>query len=531
MNPLKALWGRLTGGTALTPQAFDLGKNGRRLSAIPNTIVALNTLILQYGWSAVARSRYLCINNPYTVAAKEVFVSALTGTGIRPSTLGETPDVKEKVHEDWADWCSYADIDGLTDLYGLQGMAASEIFEAGEAFLTFVTPQVRSINDDVPLKLRMIPAEMLPYENFSTQPVGAAGNYIQLGIEFSPDGERVAYHFLKYNPTDVTKVDRVYERVRIPASEVMHVFKPIRVGQVRGIPHTLAALVSSAMLDLYDDAELERKRVAALFAAFVTKQPSEDGDGPLGKAVPLSGGSMPVSTSADPQGFKLQPGLVVDLLPGEDVAFSEPADVGSSYDPFQYRMLCRMAAGFGVPYASMSGDLKAANYGSIRAGLVQFRRRIEMMQWGTMIHLLARPIWLRWLRVYTLAGLSPWTPSDYVKNRRAHERVKWLCPRWDWVDPMKDAQAEKLMVDNGFKSRWDTVEESGYDPAETDSRIKEAQDSEDDNELRLHRFTSGAAAAADITNDPAGAGSGADPAPADPAPKPKVKKGKTNAQA
>lgn len=506
MNALQRLTQRFLGAVSSVPRAFEIGQRGRRLSAIPAVATAMNTLIMQYGVSSIARSRYLCTNNPYAMAAKETFVTHMVGgLGIRPSTLGETAEVKQQVHEDFQYWADQCDADGLTNLAGQQSQAASEWFEAGEVFAIMEERSGASALDDalVPLKIRLVPAEMLPYDMFSTAGMGSPDNYIQLGIEFNKLGERVAYHFLSTNPNDITRTDfREYKRVRVPAENVVHLFKPLRAGQVRGIPFTLAALVSTAMLDLYDDAELERKRVASLFAAFVTRLNPDD-DHPLGKAKPANAGPGWVP-STEANNFTLQPGIVVDLLPGEDIKFSTPADSGGNYDPFEYRMLCRLAAGFGVPYASMTGDLRSANYGSIRAGLVQFRRRIESMQFQNFIPMLLRPIWLRWLKLYTFWGLSPWPAADWAvaKLRRMHQKVKWLCPRWEWVDPLKDMQAEKLAVDNGFKSRFDTVEETGADPDENDARILEAQESEDDNGLRLIRFTSGAAAGAEVSADP-----------------------------
>ena len=50
-------------------------------------------------------------------------------------------------------------------------------------------------------------------------------------------------------------------------------------------------------------------------------------------------------------------------------------------------------------------------------------------------------------------------------------RAKWIPQRNDWVDPLKDRQAEKLAVDAGFKSRSDVVEAEGEDPEENDRRI------------------------------------------------------------
>ena len=48
------------------------------------------------------------------------------------------------------------------------------------------------------------------------------------------------------------------------------------------------------------------------------------------------------------------PGAVVNLQDGEDVKFSEPADVGPNYEGFQYRTLLQLCAALGVPYAELS---------------------------------------------------------------------------------------------------------------------------------------------------------------------------------
>ncbi|WP_245266427.1 phage portal protein [Bradyrhizobium sp. WSM1743] len=38
------------------------------------------------------------------------------------------------------------------------------------------------------------------------------------------------------------------------------------------------------------------------------------------------------------------------LLPGEDIKFSEPADVGGAYEAFQYRNQLAVFSAMGVPY-------------------------------------------------------------------------------------------------------------------------------------------------------------------------------------
>jgi capsid protein len=49
--------------------------------------------------------------------------------------------------------------------------------------------------------------------------------------------------------------------------------------------------------------------------------------------------------------------------------------------------------------------------------------------------------------------------------------VKWIPPKWDWVDPLKDRKAEIEAIEAGLKSRSDVIESEGYDAEEVDRRI------------------------------------------------------------
>lgn len=513
---------RMSGPRVVT--MFDAGRSERRLRSVPTAAQAINTQIRRYGRTIVARSRYLCNNNPYASAAKDIFTSALVGCGIKPSPLIDDKTIKAELQIVHNEWCDEADADGLTDYYGLQELLGAEMFEAGEVFVRF---RERRPEDGllVPLQLQVMPSEMLPLDDNREL---ANGRRVEMGIQFDPIGRREGYHFWKYHP--YSDVGTRYEKVFVPASEILHLFKPRIVGQLRGIPHTISAIAKLAMMDQYDDAELERKRTAALFAGIVTRKAAEvDEDHPLELASTIPGtiaedGSV-LAPSSGPLfeesvsglGYGLEPGAMIDLAEGEDIKFSEPADVGGNYEVFQYRTLLSIAAGFGVPYAAMTGDLRQANYGSIRAGLIDFRRRVEAMQHNVMVYQFCRPVRARWLSSAVLAGaLESVTPTDYQLRTRDLLRVKWIPPKWEWVDPYKDRQAEKLAVDNGFKSRSDVQEAEGYDPEETDARIAADQERADKLELRLAAPASPGAAAtpSDAEDDPAAD----DPAEDDPNP-------------
>ena len=150
------------------------------------------------------------------------------------------------------------------------------------------------------------------------------------------------------------------------------------------------------------------------------------------------------------------------LLPGEDVKFSSPADVGGGYEAFQYRTLLAVSASLGLPYHLVTGDVRQANYSSLRAELVEFRRRVGQLQHGVMVHQLCRPIWRRWLETAVLSGALD------IGDPVAARPVQWIPPRWDWVDPLKDIQAQVLAMEAGITSRRKVVEATGYDVEEVD---------------------------------------------------------------
>jgi lambda family phage portal protein len=246
--------------------------------------------------------------------------------------------------------------------------------------------------------------------------------------------------------------------VRIPAAEVIHLFRPLRPGQIRGEPWLARALIKLHELDQYDDAELVRKKTAAMFAGFITRLSPEDNL--MGEGVSDANG---VALAG------LEPGTLQILEPGEDIKFSQPADVGSSYSEFMRQQFRAVAAAMGITYEMLTGDLTQVNYSSIRAGLLEFRRRCEAIQHSVIVHQLCRPIWRAWMEQAVLAGAL--TLPGYATRRRDYQSVKWIPQGWQWVDPLKETEAMKSAIRSGLMSRSEAISANGYDAEDVDNEI------------------------------------------------------------
>ena len=431
---------------------FDAGQHHRRLRGFQATRAHVNALIAASGPDITARARWLVRNNGYAVNAVESWAANTVGDGIKPiSKIGDAVR-KEELQRLWLAWTDEADAEGLTDFYGLQRRAAREVFLAGEVFFRI---RMRRPGDglSVPLQLQMLPAEMLPLEQTG---IAANGNAIRQGIEFDRIGRRVAYHFFRRHPNDSTDPGLAGEIVRVPASEVIHVIDPVEGGQLRGVSKLAPAIVKLFLLDQYDDAELDRKKVAAMYAMFVTSPAPEN---------PLA----PAEDDETPAGVEISPGQIVRLDPGEDVTVGQPADSGGTYEPFQYRTLLQISAALGIPYPYIANDMVKGNFSNSRLALIEFRRRVSAWQHSVMVYQLCRPVYARWMDAAVLSGAL--ALPGYEANRVQLLTADWLPTKWDWVDPLKDANAEIASIEAGLKSRTQAIAERGYDAEQVDREI------------------------------------------------------------
>jgi len=411
------------------------GRGRRALAWLPANPGAVAALLATHT-DLRTKSRDLVRRNAWAQAGIEAFVANAVGTGIKPQSLAPDEGFKTAVQALWRDWCEEADAAGLTDFYGLQALACRAMLEGGECLIR-LRPRRPEDGLTVPLQLQLLEPEHLPITLNQDLP---SGNQVRAGIEFDALGRRVAYHLYRSHPEDGRLAPMSgqggLETVRIDAREVLHLFRPLRPGQIRGEPWLARALVKLNELDQYDDAELVRKKTAAMFAGFVTRQSPEDallGEGPAdSEGVALAG---------------LEPGTLQILEPGEDIKFSDPADVGGSYAEFLRTQFRAVAAAMGVTYEQLTGDLSGVNYSSIRAGLLEFRRRCEMLQHAVLVHQLCRPVRAAWMRQAVLSGavvapgfvrgggVSTWRPSGFPRagsgstRRRSSRPCWWRCAR------------------------------------------------------------------------------------------------------
>jgi len=91
------------------------------------------------------------------------------------------------------------------------------------------------------------------------------GNRVIMGVEIDAHCKPVAYWLYEGNPADAASGVGFFtgQRVRVPASEIIHVFRAERPQQVRGVPWCSSAIQTLHMLEGYQEAELVAARTAS----------------------------------------------------------------------------------------------------------------------------------------------------------------------------------------------------------------------------------------------------------------------------
>lgn len=450
-------------------RVYEGAGTGRRMSTWGLSSAGPNTAMWGSLSALRSRVRELRRNNPNANGGVESYVSNLIGTGITPEWQLDDADLKERIHTLWEDSVSEMDADGTSDFYGLQALAATGVIESGE-ILARLVPRPSTEDLAVPLQIKLLEADHLDETYESVAP---NGNMIRMGIEYDAEGRRAAYWPFKDHPGEQFLGAKSTDRVRVPASEMLHVFLPHRPGQQRGLPWLSSIIMRLYELDQYEDAELVRKKAAALIGGWIKEPPGQSGLGinPLGTA----------NTTEDPFGRELvamEPGTYGKLPPGWDVVNSQPADVGPNFIEWVKQNLREIATGIGITYEQLTGDLSGVTFSSIRAGLNEFRRRCEMLIWRVFVFQFCRPFARRWMDVAVASGRL--AIPGYLANRRLYNRVEWNPCAWEYVNPVDDVMTDILSCRAHFTSRTKVIRKRGYDRQSIDREIEQENKTADE---------------------------------------------------
>jgi len=420
-------------------RTYEFADKTRRGKNLVGRQTSANTELVNAHQTLVNRSRQTIQNDGFAKKGQQVFATNVVGTGINPVIKSSSTRNGERAKAAWKQWAQTTDIDvqGFQTFAGILALASRAIFSDGEFLARRVQRSYKP--GEVPFQYMMLECDYIDGQRNGTL---ENGNRIIHGIEVDKFGRPVNYWLFDEHPGEMMRLPFSMVSKPVPADEIIHVFPQWRPGQLRGIPYL--ATVGLRLNDYkdYEDAQLIRQKVAASWAVFITKPNSQ----------------LPIEN--DPEtglGFeRIAPGMIEYLRAGENIEFAAPPAT-ENYEEYARAILRNVAAGLGISYEALTGDLTGVNFSSGRMGFIEMHKQIEEIQRLVIIPQLCEKVFKQFMLMGgTLSGL--FNPSTIT--------VAWTPPRRQFIDPLKEIMAIQSQLHNGVSSFGEIARQLGYDPDE-----------------------------------------------------------------
>jgi len=426
------------------------------------------------------RCRVLVNNNDYARKFRAMCAANIVGpSGIRLQARSADmrsgqviPDrlANMAIESAWDEWSRACDVSGRVGLRELMESLVGALPSDGE----FLVRMVRGASAGNKFRFALQAIDVERIDTLYNQPATRTQNAIIMGIEVDAVRRPLAVHLFASHPNDGVWTNR--ERIRVPASEILHVYRSDRPEQMRGVPWMAPGVLSLHHLSKFDLAALLAAEHGANLLGFFQ---TPDGIAPIG----AEEGGEQITVS--------QPGTYDVLPPGVTFASHDSKYPSDSYGAFHKAHLQRIASGWGIAYHSLANDLENVNFSSIRSGTLEERDRWSADQeW--LISSFMRPVFLEWLRMSLLAGAIAMPNGSTLPAAKYDKfaRHQWQPRRWDWVDPKSDVEASILKVKAGLVAPQDVASAMGYDFEDVLTSIKAAQDMANELGVRLTAYDS-----------------------------------------
>ena len=394
-----------------------------RFSFVPNDELSSDLGVLR------ARSRNLWKDSAYVRGwVNRIVVNVVGCEGIRlqPAAcrLNGNPDeaINRRILPLWSAWVRKGNctVDGQQSFRDVQASVMEHIVRDGEAIVRIVL-----LGGD--LRLQIIDPDRLDLQFES-------GSNIKMGVETDEWGRPTAYHIRR----SLNRGDHM----RIAAPDIVHCFTTHFAGQRRGIPWLHAAMVDANHLAKYRESELTAARLSSNKLGFYEHD--------AGMPSALDEEDLPIELST--------PGSFHNLPAGTRFTTFDPTHPNGAFADFEKAILRGMAASVGSSYTSFANDLEGVSYSSIRQGTLDEREVYRSGQTLLRDHFLTQ-VYSRWVFVQAATGRLK------VGSRPQHliDQAEWMPRGWQWIDPLKEAQAAVLELDKGLTSRTKILSQRGVD--------------------------------------------------------------------
>ena len=441
--------------------AFKAAEQDRTNANWIATSQSINTILTAELARMRHRSRWFERNNSHAGGAINSFLNYVVGTGfdlqmavtrmvqdpetgnVEKQEMDMFNDFVEDVFALWGEDVNIGASESSPDSwFDIQDLLLRRWIVDGEIFVHMV---VDKSHDVVPLVLEIIDADQL---DTNTTENGANGNPVILGVEVDKKTWRPVAYWVYSTAGQDPRLQTKTTSVRIPASDMVHIFAKHFPLQVRGIPFFAGVTSDFFQLGEYRDAQVIRNKIAALFSVMIVggaegggffKDSDEDGD--------QDSNGFPVDADGNVLA-NLAAGIVSRVPEGYDMKLITPTAPETQYEPFVADQLRAIGTGieYGMSYTSLTRDTTRTTFAGGRQAEnmdIQGYRRLSKKFAGKGL----TPIFRQWMNT-AVASAAVIAPGYFLDPKR-WQKHSWLPSGWArGINPLQEIRAQRESMES-----------------------------------------------------------------------------------
>lgn len=365
-----------------------------------------------------ARARWLSSNNALMDNIDNAIINNVIGNGIHLQSVTGKPlfdtDVEERFKA-WATDKNKCDATKRHNFMTMQRLILKTRMVDGEIFI-----YKRYTKDG--LQLQLIEADSLD----SSRQDG--------GVELDGTGAPMAYYFIDVNNKPFS----------VKAQYIINYYHAERATQYRGVSEYKQAILDIKNFSAFQTASIQGARARANIAY----------------AVESNGNPAQFNATMAEKTQEINGVSVLYMAVGDKISKLDPDSVATDYVQFSENTIRLIATARKISYELAFRDYSKVNFASSRASLLQDFKRFDFEQTHLVDYIL-NDVFSTWLEIEILSGRIK--AQGYIKDPSKWVKAKWIMPKRDLVDPLKEITAIEKKIKNNLTTETDVANSMGED--------------------------------------------------------------------
>ena len=399
-----------------------------------------------------ARARDLERNSDMMNSVIGAYKRNVIGGGYTLQVKTGDDELNDTIEAAWKKWCKKqnCDVTGTQSFTQMMRMCMKRKKVDGGILI------VKRYTSDgfLPFKLQTFEVDELDNSQMTPK---VQGNKVVGGIEMNEYNKPVGYWIRQYPVDSLALTTPVY----IEAKDVIFLYTKHRPSQIREISDMSPTITRIRDANEFMVAVSVKERIAACLSVFIKKTIPTTG---IGRGMGVAQGAL-----HDYQGKSITPGMIKELNAGDEIQVVTPA--GQATDAAGYIKLQQrlVGAGQGISYEATSRDMSESNYSSTRQGIIE-----DEMTYAEEKEMLMEVM----DEIYETFVISLWLSGnislkDFWGNKDKYLEHTWIIAPKKWIDPQKEANANRIALNTGQKTFKQIAAEQGRDWKEQIEEIAE----------------------------------------------------------